>query len=395
MIDLFKRLRRRSKTLREFHSQAREVQRITGRSVLTQVVEWLQLRREIGLSDREYFLYELYRSDIPYEEKRQYLSAIAHAKRNEFLLPPAYIALLDDKFIFRQYYSSLGFPLPESYGIFHPFHGRTASGAPLRNATQLRDLINEVPERGLVVKHAMSGSGRWVMVFDCVTGGPQPLLKHVNGNRFTFEQLTALLSPEDPSTHPGFILDERVQQHPFLERLNPATLHTTRVVTIMATNGSVHIIGAALKIGFDNSGVESLVEKNLSSPVDVETGRLGPVAHRDGIGFRRATHHPGTGIRIEGEVIPHWPQIKQLAFEAALAARCVRSVGWDIGLSINGPVLIEGNQEWGAEVLQIPFGRGICTPDVRAILDQRPYISSNGRHDTIATAVTASQTAHM
>jgi hypothetical protein len=373
------RLIRRFNTLRTFYSRAREVNRITGRRVPAQLYEWLRLRRAIGLSDREYFLYELYRPDLPYEEKQQYFTGLMHVRQQERLLPAGYLALLDDKFIFKQYYASFGFPLPKTYGIYHPFHGRTASGQPLRNAAQLRRFFEELPERGFVIKHAMSGSGRWVLVFDSFAGQPQPVLGHVNGDCYTFEQVLARLTPAEPHAHPGFLFEERVKQHPFLERLNPATLHTTRVVTIMANDGTIHVVGAALKVGLDKSGVESTIEDNLSVPIDIETGRLGQAAQRDGLRFLRLAEHPRNAIRIEGEVLPLWTEMKQLAVEAALAARCVRSVGWDIGLSEEGPVLIEGNQAWGAEILQVPLGHGIWTPGFRALINpqQQPSLPNS------------------
>jgi len=374
---MLRRFARRLKTLGTFHVRAREIQRAMGRSPYVQLIEWLRLRRAIGMSDREYFLYELYREDVSFEDKLQYFTSVLHVNHQGPLLPPAYVALLDDKYVFKQYYASLHFPMPAAYGIYHPFHGRATTGTPLRRPEELKDLLSAVRGPGLVIKHAMSGSGRSVLVFESVTGGSEPHLVHVNGSHYSFNKLIAHVTPSDPLAHPGFLIEERVQQHSFLERLNPKTLHTTRVVTIMADDGSIHVIGATLKIGFDESGVESSVEDNLSAAVDLETGRLGPVVQRQGLAFRRMAYHPVHQIVIEGETLPFWPDIKQLAIEAARAARCIRSVGWDIGLSLSGPVLIEGNQAWGAEILQIPLGRGIWTPAFRALIETPPSVSAS------------------
>ena len=37
----------------------------------------------------------------------------------------------------------------------------------------------------------------------------------------------------------------------------------------------------------------------------------------------------------------------------------VRTVGWDLAISNEGPVLVEGNDNWGKTTMQIPFERGI------------------------------------
>jgi hypothetical protein len=359
---------------REFQNLAGQVRAETGRPVSSQFREWLGLRQAIGMSPREYFLYELYRQDRPAEEKLQYLTRALQTKFLTPLLPQAYYALLDDKFIFKQYYTSLGLPTPRIFGIYHPFHGRAADGSPLRKLSELRTLLEGLSGAGVVVKHAMSGSGRSVQVFEEVAGGRDCSLTRVDGERYSFDRFASMLTPSTPHDHPGYLLEERVAQHPFLERYNPKTLNTTRVVTLVANDGKVHVVGATLKIGLDASGVESLIEDHLGAAIDLETGRLGPATRRLGLRFAREPRHPLNEQPIEGEVLPEWPRIRELAVSATIAARRIRTIGWDIGLSSSGPVLIEGNQAWGEEILQIPLARGIWTPTFRALIDAPPSL---------------------
>jgi hypothetical protein len=368
----------RSAALRHFLRQARAVRRATGKGVLAQVMELRWLKRRTGLSGREYFLYELHRKDLPREEKAQYLTRELHERYLAPLDPISYGALIADKFIFKQFFASLGFPVCRWYGVYHPFHGRTASGEPLRNGKDLHRLLTEVTAPGLVIKPARGGSGSGVLVFASRAPRTPATLVHVNGDEYPCEKIASLLAPQNPLVHPGYLLEERVEQHPLLARFIPTTLNTVRVVTLMADDGSVHVVGASLKIGTDNSGVESLADHHLCAPVDLDSGRLGTAAHLNGLKFDRLAHHPVNQERIEGMVLPHWPEVKQLALRAAEAARCVRSIGWDIGLSAQGPVLIEGNETWGEEILQIALGRGIWAPPFRALIGAPPGLAARG-----------------
>jgi hypothetical protein len=361
--------------------RAWSVRQDAGQGVLAQFVEYVQLKRATGLSGYEYFLYELYRRNRPREEKLQYLTRTRHERYLAPLGLEQYDVLLADKFVFKQYVASLGLPVPRTYGVYHPFHGRTAEGAPLRTEQQFRAWLAAFTRPGLVIKPVRGGCGRNVLVFQGRSAEPTLGLVHVNGATYPPDRLACLLSCDDPHTHPGYLLEERVQQHPFLAKYNPSTLHTTRVVTLRADDGTLHVVGATLKIGQDSSGVESLVEEHLCVPLDIETGALGLAARRERLKFLRLTHDPVNRQRIVGETLPMWPNVKQLALQAAETVRCLRSIGWDIGLTAQGPVLIEGNRIWGEEILQIAQGRGLWTPNLHSWLRAStcPEATASGR----------------
>ena len=65
------------------------------------------------------------------------------------------------------------------------------------------------------------------------------------------------------------------------------------------------------------------------------------------------TIHPITGTKIKGFQIPFWKEAKEMVVEAAKLSSHVRYVGWDVGMSVNGPVLIEGNQFPGHDIYQV------------------------------------------
>ena len=69
--------------------------------------------------------------------------------------------------------------------------------------------------------------------------------------------------------------------------------------------------------------------------------------------------HPISGKILLGFQIPFWYESLELAKKAALLYPQNRSVGWDIAIKNNGPILIEGNHNWGARLWQMPVKQGL------------------------------------
>ena len=50
-----------------------------------------------------------------------------------------------------------------------------------------------------------------------------------------------------------------------------------------------------------------------------------------------------TGKKIPGTQIPYWEEAKSMCLEAMHRVPQVRFVAWDVAITPNGPVIIEGN----------------------------------------------------
>jgi hypothetical protein len=57
--------------------------------------------------------------------------------------------------------------------------------------------------------------------------------------------------------------------------------------------------------------------------------------------------------------MPHWGKVIALVSEAALVFPQVRTVGWDVAILEDKPIIIEGNPSWNKGAPQIPLDRGI------------------------------------
>ena len=65
-----------------------------------------------------------------------------------------------------------------------------------------------------------------------------------------------------------------------------------------------------------------------------------------------------TNIKFDGFQIPYWEEIKEMVLKAALVNDKVNLVGWDVAISKNGPLIIEGNRGPGFDLVQILLKKG-------------------------------------
>ena len=146
------------------------------------------------------------------------------------------------------------------------------------------------------------------------------------------------------------LLEEPVIQCEEMNRLNPSSVNTTRMVSVMNDKGEVTILTTFLRIG-NGKHVDNFNSGGMTARVDVETGVvLEEAVNKAGELFEK---HPISGTTIKGFQMPYWDEAKEMVKKAAKLSTHVRYVGWDVGMSVNGPVLIEGNQFPGHDIYQV------------------------------------------
>jgi len=145
----------------------------------------------------------------------------------------------------------------------------------------------------------------------------------------------------------GFSLFERyIEQHEVLKKINPGSINTIRIVSFVDKRRVVKIWGALLRMGVDK-GVDNFDAGGISAKIDLETGIIiSSAINKDPFDTREFDFHPISNSKITGVKIPFWNEVIALINKAALELEDVRTVGWDIALTIDGPTLIEGNDNW-------------------------------------------------
>ncbi len=135
------------------------------------------------------------------------------------------------------------------------------------------------------------------------------------------------------------IIEERVIQHSELSRLCPTSVNTIRIATLLGDKKQ-GIVYAFLRIG--NGRVMDNVDcGGMAARVDLESGKLLTVgADKQGNTF---TEHPITHTPIIGFQVPFFEEAKAMCLKAAQKVPQMRFVAWDVAVTENGPVFIEGN----------------------------------------------------
>ncbi len=152
----------------------------------------------------------------------------------------------------------------------------------------------------------------------------------------------------------GFLVQERLVNHPDVAPLAGAALSTCRIVTILDEAGEPEPIIAIFRMAGDaDAVVDNSHAGGMAAPVDLASGRLGAAAflvHDSSL--ERLQRREDTGAAIDGAVLPLWPQVIDLAVRAHRAFAPRLLVGWDIALTPNGPVLVEANAQPCTDGLQ-------------------------------------------
>lgn len=147
-----------------------------------------------------------------------------------------------------------------------------------------------------------------------------------------------------------FLLEEPIIQCEEMNKLNSSSVNTVRMVTVMNEKDEVTIIATFSRIG-NGKVVDNFNSGGMTARIDVESGKIiEDAVNKNGELFEK---HPLTGTKIKGFQIPNWNEAKEMVKNAAKKSKHVRYVGWDVGLSVNGPVLVEGNQFPGHDIYQV------------------------------------------
>lgn len=138
-----------------------------------------------------------------------------------------------------------------------------------------------------------------------------------------------------------------LQNHPALRGSVGATLLTIRIVTGRRFGGTTGPLSALAEIPLD--GMLPLASRHLVLPVHPTGDGGGRLGIPDLTVAGSAECHPETHAVFAGLVVPCWAELERLAADAhRLLASDLATVGWDIAVTPEGPVLIEGNIGWAA-----------------------------------------------
>ena len=134
------------------------------------------------------------------------------------------------------------------------------------------------------------------------------------------------------------LIEEEIIQAEELNKLNPYAVNSFRIVTLVK-DGKAYILANALRINLDDA--IAIGCSDAYGRLD-ETGHICSRVVDDVANVYEC--HPLAKIPFKDVVVPFVKESFEMAKEAALVVPEVRYVGWDIAITENGPLIMEGNE---------------------------------------------------
>ena len=160
-----------------------------------------------------------------------------------------------------------------------------------------------------------------------------------------FEQLVSL---------PKGVVEGFLVQHHEMSKFSRKSVNTIRLVSVYAFE-RVNLLYAAFRMGGGDSVVDNFHSGGVLALIDLTSGEV--ITEAIDLDGNLYSHHPVTNEKVLGFKVPHWDKVVQLIEEAATVVKGVGYVGWDIAITEEGPVLIEGNTAPAPNVLQLPYAK--------------------------------------
>jgi hypothetical protein len=264
------------------------------------------------------------------------------------LNPREWADLAKNKGLFYRFCLKSSLRVPELYLLCH---NKTVwvdciNNRPLARNQQKKEFLSQKLPSQFVLKPVRSAYGKGVAVFSKTDDG----FTDTNGSLFSPQQLVTYLESDYPY---AFLVQEKIENHPDIVALTGSkALQTVRIISFLDAKQQTRILHAHFKpITKPNVIIDTHIEGltgNVEVPVDISRGILGPGNQivATGEGIITINKHPLTGRTFEGFCLPDWQDACRMVMAAAPKFLPIRTFGWDIALTPEGPYIIEANVWW-------------------------------------------------
>lgn len=246
---------------------------------------------------------------------------------------PSESIILRDKFLFGMFAKYLGVATPENIGISDSdgiFDTRK------RTVVPTAEFLNGLENDDLFVKpfDGECGAG----IFHLEVAGKE---FKVNGETTDIENLTKILESN------RYLLQQKVTQNEVMASLHPQSLNTIRLVTVRhRRTGKIDVFPSILRIGAGKSIVDNTSAGGLAVGIDLSTGKLKEYGLFKPAYGTKTRIHPDSKIQLSDVTIPYFEECKKQAIRLHSMIPQLHSIGWDIAIGPNGPIFVEGNDNW-------------------------------------------------
>lgn len=139
----------------------------------------------------------------------------------------------------------------------------------------------------------------------------------------------------------SYMLEQLIVQHPAMAALNPSSVNTLRIETVIDQKGKVNITNSIVIMGTSDSVVNNTHNGGIMCHIELKTGLIDSFG-RNPKG-EKYFRNPATNVVLPGYQIPNWEGVIDYAKTLAKVVPSARLIGWDIVVLENGYDVIEGN----------------------------------------------------
>ncbi len=251
---------------------------------------------------------------------------------------PRYNTILDDKYLFELFFRKHNLPVTNTYA--HNVNSLFFAGGDfiqINTPDEFLDFVKDISsgskhsENIFIKKEAGTGGGKYIY---------RVSYSSLQNNREELNKIFKIVLDS------SFIFQEEVIQHEALSRINPHCVNTMRIETFTNKENVSRIMSGMLRLGFSDAYLDNVSKGGAYVGIDFTTGKLRREAVSDFTNGRARTYleHPGSKIKFEGYELPYFKETTELVIAASQLIPQVKVIGWDVAITPEGPILIEGNE---------------------------------------------------
>lgn len=324
-------------TLR-FIKEFKKIVDYSSKNIMFTLFDFWKLNRQKGITTEEYFQFEIDRRDT--EFRNSFLGINEQRYYLDFLNPKKYYILARNKYLTHKLLENTGVRKSELYCYYHPEGNVLLNDEIANNLQGVIKILKNKKVIKCVVKTTESSSGKDVLVVNHI---------HYTKNECILQLYDdTKINLSDFLSNIPLIFESLIKQTKQLSSLNESSVNTIRFMTTLYPNSEVKIIATFIKIGrigkcVDNAGSGG----NVDACIDTETGEIKfPIQFDGWRKIKDITHHPDSGMPIDGIVIHNWESIKRQVKDFQKSFPFIKAAGWDIAITEEGPLVIEVNDMW-------------------------------------------------
>lgn len=345
------------------------VAKSTGVSPLRQFAELMRLgygANKIEFND--YYTYRLFDPKLTKAEKRAFVGNKGNKALNDTMTPPertASLTLLERKVPAEAHFRSHGLATTETQATVG--YAQPVGDVPnLAGASEIAGFLRETARYPLFAKPESGSRSVGSALIASIDKGADAITLG-NGRSVALDAFAAEVEADYGK---GFILQSAIPQDPEVTALTGQALGTVRLLTVH-DGTAARLLYALWKLPSPKAMSDNFwQEGSLLAGLDADTGEVLSCRKGTGLDQQEVTTHPVSGQPLTGFRVPNWQAVRDLGLGAHETLADLGVLGFDIGLSATGPVIVECNSNPFHTLYQIAFSRGILNPDLKPVLDR-------------------------